>query len=101
VQSYVNQTTANQTGLVTFGSTGAAYMGVDYKTLLSTSKVGRNSVRLVSKKSWTHGLFIADIAHMPGAECGTWPACEFSRSRDAAKFKLTIESLDGRAKLAE
>jgi hypothetical protein len=80
VQSYVNQATANHTGLVSLGSTGAAYIGVDYKTILTTAAVGRNSVRLVSKKSWTHGLFIADIEHMPGGECGTWPACEFSYS---------------------
>jgi hypothetical protein len=99
--SYVNQTTANHTGLVSFESGGAAYIGVDYKTVLKTAAVGRNSVRLVSKKSWTHGLFIADIAHMPGGICGTWPAREFLCSRDSEKFKLIMESLDSRARLAE
>lgn len=99
--SYVNQTTANHTGLVSFESGGAAYIGVDYKTVLKTAAVGRNSVRLVSKKSWTHGLFIADIAHMPGGICGTWPARGFLCSWDNEKFKLTKESLDSRSKLAE
>jgi hypothetical protein len=69
--------------------------------VLKTAAVGRNSVRLVSKKSWTHGLFIADIAHMPGGICGTWPAREFLCSRDSEKFKLIMESLDSRARLAE
>jgi len=29
---------------------------------------------LSSNKAYTHGLFIADIAHMPGGICGVWPA---------------------------
>ena len=56
--------------------TGAAYIGVDHTTVLSPTGVGRNSMRLVSKKAWTHGLFMADIWHMP-VGCGGWPACEF------------------------
>jgi hypothetical protein len=35
---------------------------------------GRMSVRLESKQSYNQGLIIADIAHMPGSICGTWPA---------------------------
>jgi hypothetical protein len=35
---------------------------------------GRASVRLTSNKAYTHGLFIADISHMPGGICGVWPA---------------------------
>ncbi|KFY25205.1 hypothetical protein V491_01874 [Pseudogymnoascus sp. VKM F-3775] len=35
---------------------------------------GRASVRLTSGKQYNHGLFIADIAHMPGGACGSWPA---------------------------
>lgn len=35
---------------------------------------GRASVRVESKKSWNHGLFIADIHHMPASACGIWPA---------------------------
>jgi beta-glucanase (GH16 family) len=31
-------------------------------------------VRLTSKNSYTHGLVILDLAHMPGGVCGTWPA---------------------------
>ena len=37
---------------------------------------GRPSVRIASKKAWTHGLFIGDFAHVPAGVCGTWPACK-------------------------
>ena len=49
----------------------ASYMAVDSQ---NPSKIGRPSVRITSKKSFNHGLFIADIAHMPGGICGVWPA---------------------------
>ncbi|KAH7393921.1 mixed-linked glucanase precursor [Phaeosphaeria sp. MPI-PUGE-AT-0046c] len=47
------------------------YMGVDSTTRDSK---GRASMRLESKKTWNHGLLIADIAHMPASTCGSWPA---------------------------
>lgn len=47
---------------------------VDTTSYLSTSDQGRASVRLESKRTYTKGLFVADIAHMPVAACGTWPA---------------------------
>ena len=49
----------------------ATYIGVDYNT---TSNTGRQSVRITSKKAFNKGLFLADIAHMPGGVCGVWPA---------------------------
>jgi len=49
----------------------ASYLGVDHATKTTT---GRSSMRISSKKSFNHGLFIADIAHMPGGMCGAWPA---------------------------
>ena len=49
----------------------ATYMGVDYN---STTDTGRQSVRITSKKAYNQGLFLADIAHMPGGICGVWPA---------------------------
>jgi hypothetical protein len=75
--SYVSAADADTLGLAGPGANGASYIGVDHSTTLVTSGPGRNSVRIGSKKTWTHGLFIADIAHMPGGICGTWPACEF------------------------
>jgi hypothetical protein len=69
--NYVDQTTAQNTGLINTKN-NQVYVGVDYTTAYPTN--GRNSVRLTSNKAYTHGLFIADISHMPGGICGTWPA---------------------------
>ena len=70
---YTNYQDATTKGLI--GSVAnydkASYVGVDYVTKTTT---GRASVRLTSQKSFNHGLFIADIAHMPGGLCGVWPA---------------------------
>ncbi|TGO82860.1 hypothetical protein BPOR_0744g00060 [Botrytis porri] len=71
--TYVSESAASQQGLISVRSDGV-YMGVDSKTILNPSGPGRNSVRIESKKSWTHGLFIADLGHMPGGACGSWPA---------------------------
>ncbi|RDW79847.1 hypothetical protein BP6252_04485 [Coleophoma cylindrospora] len=52
-----------------------SYFGVDSVTDLTNSNArGRASVRLQSNNIYNHGLFIADIAHMPASVCGTWPA---------------------------
>lgn len=72
---YTDQQTAKTNGLI--GSKdGAVYMGVDST---NTTTTGRQSVRVTSKKAYTKGLFIADIAHMPSGKldapaCGLWPA---------------------------
>lgn len=71
--TYVSESAASQQGLISVRSNGV-YIGVDSKTVLSPNGAGRNSVRIESKKSWTHGLFVADLGHMPGGACGSWPA---------------------------
>ncbi|TAQ90933.1 hypothetical protein B7494_g708 [Chlorociboria aeruginascens] len=76
---YQSQAAAAST---TFGSeliktydNGSVYIGVDYTNkIVNADGNGRASVRIESKASYTHGLFIADIAHMPDSTCGTWPA---------------------------
>lgn len=72
---YQSMENANATGLVGFmdggNATKAIYMGVDTSKEASE---GRDSVRVSSKKSYQHALVIADIVHMPGSVCGTWPA---------------------------
>ncbi|KAF7180715.1 hypothetical protein CNMCM7691_010006 [Aspergillus felis] len=68
--SYVDRTTAQNAGLI--AADGTIYMGVDHTHVASSS--GRQSVRLTSTKSYTHGLVILDLGHMPGGICGTWPA---------------------------
>ncbi|PHH88301.1 hypothetical protein CDD83_7712 [Cordyceps sp. RAO-2017] len=70
---YVDQATARQDGLIGYSpANGSVIMGVDYKT--HNPARGRKSVRVTSKQSFTHGLFVADIAHMPSSTCGVWPA---------------------------
>jgi hypothetical protein len=48
------------------------YIGVDSTNTASGS--GRQSVRLTSTTTYNKGLFILDLAHMPGSVCGSWPA---------------------------
>jgi hypothetical protein len=72
---YVDAITADRHGLAGF-SQGGVYLGVDNANITST---GRSSTRVTTKKAYTKGLFIADIAHMPagkgeGGSCGLWPA---------------------------
>jgi len=67
---YVNRSTATNNGLVST-SGGSVYIGVDHS---HTTTSGRQSVRLGSNKTYTHGLVILDLEHMPGSVCGTWPA---------------------------
>ncbi|KAE8148020.1 concanavalin A-like lectin/glucanase domain-containing protein [Aspergillus avenaceus] len=65
---YVDRGTAQNTGLI---SAEGTYMGVDHTNVAGD---GRPSVRITSNKSYNQGLFILDLAHMPGSVCGTWPA---------------------------
>jgi hypothetical protein len=69
-------------GLISTGTNGATYIGVDHSTTLHTTDTGRASVRISTKKTFNHGLFIADVAHMPGTICGAWPACGFKERRN-------------------
>lgn len=65
---YVDRPTAEANGLISQGN--VARMSADSSSIASN---GRASVRISSKKAYTHGLFIADMTHMPSG-CGTWPA---------------------------
>jgi hypothetical protein len=50
-------------------------MGVDNTTVLSDTKTGkRKSIWVESVDEFTHGVLIGDFAHMPGSDCGSWPA---------------------------
>ncbi|EXJ93458.1 endo-1,3(4)-beta-glucanase [Capronia coronata CBS 617.96] len=66
---------ANSTGLAGFiegeNASFAIYMGVDTEEV---APQGRASVRVSSTQTFQHALVIADIVHMPGGVCGTWPA---------------------------
>ena len=73
--AYQSASSANKTALAGYtnnAGVNSVYLGVDHTTSLSGA-AGRASTRVSSNKAYTHGLFIADIAHMPEG-CGTWPA---------------------------
>ncbi|KAK4549534.1 hypothetical protein LTR36_006531 [Oleoguttula mirabilis] len=71
---YVDQAVAEQYGMINTAN-NAAVWGVDTtQTLDPTANLGRLSIRLTSIQSWTHGLFILDLEHMPANQCGVWPA---------------------------
>lgn len=74
---YADSQQANNEGLAGF-SNGGIYLGVDHTNNVTTG-LGRPSTRLTSTATYTKGLFIADIAHMPAGtgehgSCGLWPA---------------------------
>ncbi|KAK3075046.1 hypothetical protein LTR53_002017 [Teratosphaeriaceae sp. CCFEE 6253] len=71
---YVDQPTAEQNGMIKVTNSSAIW-GVDTTQVLDPmANLGRLSVRLTSVQSWTRGLFILDLAHMPANQCGVWPA---------------------------
>lgn len=79
--TYLDQPTAQNMGLISAADGSPVRIGVDYtntydgtKSYYGVNGVGRASVRISSNQVYNHGLFIADIAHMPGGVCGTWPA---------------------------
>lgn len=65
-----DQSAASSAGLINTNN-NQIYMGVDHTNTVATSSAGRPSIRVTSNKAYTHGLFIADIAHMPGSICGS------------------------------
>ncbi|KAI4853114.1 hypothetical protein E4T44_01044 [Aureobasidium sp. EXF-8845] len=72
---YVDRSTAVNSGILGYGQGNTAKWGVDNSTVLyANSSTGRKSVRLEGNVNYNHGLFLADIKHMPGSICGVWPA---------------------------
>lgn len=71
--NYVSEANARSKGLVKV-TNGQVYLGADATARVSSSAQGRDSVRLEAKEAFTYGLLVADIAHMPGSICGSWPA---------------------------
>ncbi|KAL6712675.1 hypothetical protein ACN47E_000552 [Coniothyrium glycines] len=70
---YVNAGEAQSLGLIK-NQGNQVYMGVDSWSYLDPNGAGRKSVRIQSKKAYNRALVIADIAHVPGSNCGSWPA---------------------------
>jgi len=72
--NYVDRCNASAKGLAYVEEEGRVYLGADDSTVIPTTAQGRDSVRLESKETFSNGLLIADIDHMPGNACGIWPA---------------------------
>ncbi|KAF8193714.1 laminarinase [Pholiota molesta] len=70
--TYVDQATSISQNL-TFASSDSFILRTDFKTVLSASGPGRNSVRMKSSKTYTTHAAVFDVRHMPQG-CGTWPA---------------------------
>eukprot|EP00618_Florenciella_parvula_P033939 CAMPEP_0119522638 /NCGR_PEP_ID=MMETSP1344-20130328/37909_1 /TAXON_ID=236787 /ORGANISM="Florenciella parvula, Strain CCMP2471" /LENGTH=160 /DNA_ID=CAMNT_0007560687 /DNA_START=31 /DNA_END=510 /DNA_ORIENTATION=- len=68
---YVDYGTAEGSGLINVTNEGQIYMGADHTT--TNAWDGRQSVRLESKTTYSEGLFVIDLEHMPTG-CATWPA---------------------------
>ncbi|CAD0012107.1 unnamed protein product [Aureobasidium pullulans] len=69
---YVNETVANRNGYTTTDDDSIT-ISVDTTSKWPRGGPGRPAVRLISDNTYTHGLFILDLNHMPFG-CGTWPA---------------------------
>ena len=69
IVEFVDQSTAQSSGLIS-SSNSSVVLAVDSKQIMEN----RSSVRIQSKNSYNLGLIVADVVHMPGGICGTWPA---------------------------
>lgn len=70
---YVDRSVALRNGYATVSEDDTAIMSVDTTNMWPLGGKGRPALRLISNNSYTHGLFVADVKHMPTG-CGTWPA---------------------------
>ncbi|KAI4848306.1 hypothetical protein E4T44_04013, partial [Aureobasidium sp. EXF-8845] len=69
---YVNGSVATTNGYTT-ADNNSVTISVDTTNKWPSGGPGRPAVRLISDNTYTHGLFILDLNHMPYG-CGTWPA---------------------------
>ena len=91
---YVDFNTACSSGLIKDSS--VASWGVDSKNVLDPSDAaGRPSIRMSSKAQYNHGLFIADIEHMPDNVCGLWPAYWFLGQTGTWPHSGEIDIIEG------
>ncbi|CAD0113170.1 unnamed protein product, partial [Aureobasidium uvarum] len=69
---YVNESVANTNGYATTLNDSVT-ISVDTTNKWPNGGPGRPAVRIISDNTYTHGLFVLDLSHMPYG-CGTWPA---------------------------
>ncbi|EME88045.1 glycoside hydrolase family 16 protein, partial [Pseudocercospora fijiensis CIRAD86] len=71
---YVDRATAESLAMVNSTGNLVRFGAESTQVLDPFANLGRKSIRLTSKQTWTRGLFILDLAHMPSSTCGIWPA---------------------------
>jgi hypothetical protein len=59
---------------IAFTTSQYAQFGADSSSVVAANARGRKSVRLESTATYTRGMFVLDLRHMPGNSCGAWPA---------------------------
>ncbi|CAD0092799.1 unnamed protein product [Aureobasidium vineae] len=69
---YVNESVATTNGYATTLNDSVT-ISVDTTNKWPNGGSGRPAVRIISDNTYTHGLFVLDLSHMPYG-CGTWPA---------------------------
>ncbi|KAH9475563.1 putative glycosidase C21B10.07 [Psilocybe cubensis] len=69
---YVDEKTSVQHNL-TYAKYNSFVLRTDNKAILDPDGPGRESVRIITKKSYTTHVAVFDVRHMPQG-CGTWPA---------------------------
>ncbi|KAI1785722.1 endo-beta-glucanase [Ganoderma leucocontextum] len=92
--NYVDQATALKKNL-TYAHGNTLILRADHTTTLSASGPGRDSFRLMSKKTFTNHVTVWNVRHMPRG-CGTWPALwEFGASWPAQGEVDILEGVNG------
>ncbi|KAL7915968.1 glycoside hydrolase family 16 protein [Trichoderma velutinum] len=92
--SYQSRQNAHEMGLYHIDDRiGVVRLGVDSTHNYSITDKGRPSIRIESKETYDHGLFIADFLHMPPSHCGLWPA--FWTYGDNWPFDGEIDIIEG------
>ncbi|ORY74605.1 endo-beta-glucanase [Protomyces lactucae-debilis] len=67
---YQSRKSAQAMNLTYIGNDGIAYLHTES---YAQAPQGRPSIRISTKRTFTRGLFVLDLLHMP-VGCGTWPA---------------------------
>ncbi|KAH8811184.1 glycoside hydrolase family 16 protein [Xylogone sp. PMI_703] len=89
---YISQSDAQSAGMTKIIN-NQVYLGVDNSTVLPCSASGcpgRKSIWLESRDEFLHGVLIGDFAHMPGSDCGLWPAFWTIRNGNGAYGEIDI-----------
>lgn len=87
--TYLDESSARRKNLYRVDN-NRVYIGVDSSSVLNPNGAGRDSVRIESKSTYTRGLFIASFAHIPGSNCGSWPAYWMYGDRWPANGEIDI-----------